>query len=214
MRRISTLWLGLVLVYAALLAWHQPLRAPLSEDEVQAAFGGQYAQMRQSEDAQARAFLDFFLTDDGRPFFMVNLDALPEQTPEVEEAARQYGIYMIGQLVSRASYPVMSTDIITSLTNSLEVDLAPFERLVVVRYRSRRDFLEIVASPQFRQELRNKGVSLDGWYSAPSTIGPTLSLPVMALCLLMLIGLIGTLWACNTSHARSLRNGSDPVSWQ
>ncbi|MEM9230751.1 MAG: hypothetical protein AAGB10_14210 [Pseudomonadota bacterium] len=209
MRRISTLWLGLVLVYAALIAWHQPLRGPLSEDEVRAAFGGQYAQIRQGEDEQARAFLDFFLSDDGRSFFMVNLNALPEQTPDVEEADRRYGTFMITQLVPRASYPVMSTDIITSLNNSLGVDLAPFERLVVVRYRSRRDFLEIVVSSEFRQEIGNKKASLDGWYSAPSTVGPTFSLPVMALCVLLFVGLVGTLRGRQRAHTNSHHNGFD-----
>lgn len=210
--RISKLWIGLAIVYAALIAWHQPLRGPLSEAEVRAAFGGQYEQMLQNEAAQARAFLDFFLTDDGRPFFMVNLNALPEQTPDVEDAARQYGSFMMLQLLPRASYPVMSTDVIAGLTNSLGVDLTPFDRLVVVRYRSRRDFLEIVATSAFRQEVGNKGASLDGWYSAPSTIGPTLSFPVVTLCFLMLIGLMGTLRARNAAHARSQRSAFNPAA--
>ncbi|MEO0915646.1 MAG: hypothetical protein AAFY31_01475 [Pseudomonadota bacterium] len=209
MKRISKLWIVLGMVYAAFIAWHEPLRTPLSEDEVRAAFGGQYAQIRQSQDEQALAFLDFFLTDDGRPFFMVNLNALPKQTPDVEEAARQYGTFMMTQLLPRASYPVMSTDVITGLTNSLGADLTPFERLVVVRYRSRRDFLEIVASSEFRQEVRKKGASLDGWYSAPSTIGPTLSPPVLALCFLLFVGVIGTLRARPRSHANGQRNDPD-----
>lgn len=210
--RISKLWIGLAIVYAALIAWHQPLRGPLSEAEVRAAFGGQYDQMLQNEATQAQAFLDFFLNDDGRPFFMVNLNALPEQTPDVEDAARQYGSFMMLQLLPRASYPVMSTDVIAGLTNSLGVDLTPFDRLVVVRYRSRRDFLEIVATSEFRQKVGNKGASLDGWYSAPTTIGPTLSLPVVTLCFLMLIGLIETLRARNTAHARSQRSAFNPAA--
>lgn len=195
MRRISTLWLGLVIVYAALIAWHHPLRGPLSEDEVRAAFGGQYAQMRQSKDAQAQAFVDFFLKDDGRPFFMVNLNAVPEQTPEVKAAAREYGMFMLAQLLPRASYPVLSTDIVQGLSNSLGDDLIHIDHVVVVRYRSRRDFLEVVASSAFQQKFASKGASLEGWYAAPSTIGPTLSLPVMALCVLLLLGVVGTLRA-------------------
>ncbi|MEL7115979.1 MAG: hypothetical protein AAGP08_10370 [Pseudomonadota bacterium] len=187
MRRASVIKLALVVAYAALIAWHQPLRGPLSEDEVRAAFGAQFAQIRQSEDAEAQAFLGFFLEDDGRAFFMVNLNALPEQTPEVKTAARQYGLFMMTRLLPRASYPVMSTDVITSLTNSLAANLAPFERVVVVRYRSRRDFLEIVTSPAFRQELSNKTASLDGWSSAPSTAGPLFSLPVFVLLLMLLV---------------------------
>jgi hypothetical protein len=187
MPRAFVIKLVLVAAYAALIAWHQPLRGPLSEDEVRAAFGPQYALIRQSEDAEVQAFLEFFLSDDGRPFFMVNMNALPEQTPEVKTAARHYGLYMMSRLLPRASYPVMSTDIITNLTNSLDADPAPFEQLVVVRYRSRRDFLEIVSTPAFREELSNKTASLDGWSSAPSTAGPLFSLPAIALLLMLLV---------------------------
>lgn len=209
MRRLLTLWLGLVLVYAALIAWHQPLRGPLDEDEVRAAFGGQYAQMRQSKDAQAQAILGFFLNDDGRPFFMVNLNAVPEQTPEVKAAARDYGTFMLAQLLPRASYPVLSTDIVAGLSNSLGDDLTRIDHVVVVRYRSRRDFLEVVASSEFQQKFASKGASLEGWYAAPSTTGATLSLPVMALCVLLLLGVVGTLRARHRAHANNQGSGFD-----
>jgi hypothetical protein len=169
MKRIRTIWIGLAVVYAALLAWHQPLRGPLSEDEVRTAFGAQYAEMRLSEDAQARAFLDFFLNDDGRPFHMVNLNALPERSPEADEAAQTYGAFMAPRLLARASYPVLSTDVIVGLTNTLGPGVDNAERLVVVRYRSRRDFLNIISTPEFREAVQHKSASLDGWYSAPST---------------------------------------------
>ncbi len=99
MCRLSTFLLGLVLVYEALIVWHQPMRSPLSEDELRAAFGDQYPQMRESNDSHAQAFLDFFLTDDGKSFFMVNLNALPEPTAETEKAGRRYGLYMISHFL-------------------------------------------------------------------------------------------------------------------
>lgn len=209
MRRISTLWFGLVLVYAALIAWHQPLRGPLSEDEVRAALDGQFTLIERADDAQAEAFLDFFLNDDGRPFFMVNLNAVPEQTPEVKAAAREYGTFMLPQLLSRASYPVLSTDIVLGLTNSLGDDLTRIDHVVVVRYRSRRDFLEVVSSSEFQQKFASKGASLEGWYAAPSTTGATLSLPVMALCVLLLLGVVGTLRARHRAHANNQGSGFD-----
>ena len=205
MQRASVIKLALIVAYAALLAWHQPLRGPLSEEEVRAAFGPQYAQIRQSEDPQAKAFLDFFLNDDGRSFYMVNMNALPEQTPEVKKAARQYGLYMMTRLLPRASYPVMSTSVITTLANSLDGELAPFEQLVVVRYRSRRDFLEIVSTPAFREELSNKTASLDGWSSAPSTAGPLFSLPAIVLLLMLLVpALYRSISALKRPGAKSL----------
>jgi hypothetical protein len=192
MRRIRTIWIGLAVVYAALLAWHQPLRGPLSEDEVRMAFGVQYEEMRLSEDAQARAFLDFFLNDDGRPFHMVNLNALPERTAETDEAAQAYGTFMAPRLLARASYPVLTTDVIVGLTNTLGPGVENADRLVVVRYRSRRDFLNIISTPEFRAAVEDKSISLDGWYSAPASIGPTLSVPLLALSVLIAVGGVGT----------------------
>lgn len=190
--RISKLWIGLGMVYAALIAWHQPLRGPLTEADVRAAFGGQYEQMRRSEDAQARAFLDFFLTDDGRPFFMVNLNALPDETAESLEAAHAYGTFMAPRLLARASYPVLTTDVIVGLTNTLGPGVENADRLVVVRYRSRRDFLNIISTPEFRAAVEDKSISLDGWYSAPSSVGPTVSVPLLAMIVLIAVGGVGT----------------------
>jgi hypothetical protein len=193
MGRIWIIWTGLAVVYAALLAWHQPMRGPLSEDEVRTAFAAQYAQMRVSEDAQARAFLDFFLNDDGRPFYMVNFNALPERSPETDEAAQTYGAFMAPRLLARASYPVLSTNVIVGLTNTLGPGFDNAERLVVVRYRSRRDFMKIISTPEFREALQHKSASLEGWYSAPSTAAATVSVPLLALIALTVIGGLGTL---------------------
>ncbi|MEM8956450.1 MAG: hypothetical protein AAGC86_01425 [Pseudomonadota bacterium] len=195
MTRVAKLWICLAVIYAALLAWHQPLRGPLTEAEVRAAFGPQFDQMRDSQDPQATSMLDFFLTDNGRPFFMINLNALPDSTAEIEDAARSYGAFMLPRLLSRASYPVLSSDVITGLNNSLGPDAARFERLIVVRYRSRRDLLRILTSPGFRSAVPNKHASLDGWYAAPATAGPVLSVPQVALIVLIGVGGLGTLLA-------------------
>ena len=215
--QIPKLWLVLGLVYAALLAWHQPLRGPLSEDEVRAAFAGQFEQLsssvqleqiQNSQGGQAAAILDFFLNDDGRPFFMVNLNKLPEQTAEIDAAARSYGAFMAPRLLLRASYPVLTTDVIVGLTNTLGDGVEDADRLVVVRYRSRRDFLEIVSTPEFRVAVQDKAISLNGWYSAPASIGPTLSVPLVGLIVLLAVGSVGTAFARRRTQ-RSDRQSSD-----
>jgi len=192
MKRSIKVWTVLASLYMAFIAWHQPMRGPLTETEVRAAFGDLFDTLDQNEIAGAQAFLDFFLSDDGAPFYMVNLDALPELTPEVQAAERKYGAYMIPRLLSRASYPVLSTDVIVGLSNSLGGDVAPFDRVVLVRYRSRRDFMHVVATPAFRDQVQHKVASLDGWYSAPSTISPMINPPLVLLVLLLGIGVAWT----------------------
>ena len=95
--------------------------------------------MDRDEGAGSQAFLDFFLSDDGAPFYMVNRDAEQGRTPEMETAAREYGALMMLGLVSPACYPVLSN-------------------------------------------------SLDGWYSAPSTISPTVNPRLILWVSLLVIG--------------------------
>lgn len=186
------LWVGGAVAYLAFLMWHQPLRGPLSESEIRSAFGEYYEQMRSGDNLQASRLVQFFLSDDGRPFYMVNMNALPEQTPEIREAALNYGSYMLPRLLARASYPVVSTNVAGHLVNSLGPGLEKPEQLIVVRYRSRRDFMEIISSQEFRVAVKDKVASLDGWYTAPSTASPLISIPQIVLILLLGIGLIGS----------------------
>jgi hypothetical protein len=204
MTRTAVLWIGLATLYAAFLAWHQPILGPLTEREVRAAFGDRFAQMRAAGDHRAARLIDFFLTDDGQPFYMANLNALAEDTAQRSEAARTYASYMGPRLLLRASYPVLSTDLITTLNNSLEADLDAIERLVVVRYRSRRDFLEIITAPEFRQAVEYKIASLDGWYSAPSSLQFVILPPQLVLIALTAIGLIGS-WLNRPKRRRGAR---------
>lgn len=192
--RLVKLWISLGVVYAALLAWHQPLWGPLTEAEIRKVFGEQFEQMSSGVNPQAQAFLNFFLTDDGRPFYMINLNALPDKTARTEKAARTYGLFMAPRLLSRASYPVLSTHMITRLNNSIGSSLDSIEHFVVVRYRSRRDFLEIISTPEFRAALGHKHESLDAWYSAPAYAGPIYSIPLYGLLVLMAAGGLGTIF--------------------
>lgn len=186
------LWIGIAVAFLAFLTWHQPLRGPLSEPEIRSAFGKNYEQMRSGENSQASKLIQFFLSDDGRPFYMINMNALPEQTPEIKEAAFNYGSFMLPRLLARASYPVVSTNLAGHLVNSLGPGLEKPEQLIVVRYRSRRDFMEVISSQEFRIAIKDKVASLDGWYTAPSTPSPLISIPQIVLILLLGIGLVGT----------------------
>jgi hypothetical protein len=160
--------------------------------------------MRATDDDRAATLIDFFLSDDGRPFLMINLNALPEQTAHAQKAERTYASYMAPRLLSRASYPVLSTEPIVVLNNSLGTDLEAIERLVVVRYRSRRDFLEIIATPEFREAAEHKSVSLDGWYSAPASVKPVVSLPQLVLILLSSVGVFGS-WLTRRPRAKNAK---------
>ncbi len=197
--RVSRLWMALALAYAILLAWHQPLRGPLSEAEVREAFGEGFDIMHSGANPDAANLIDFFLNDDGRAFHMINLNALA-RTEDAGEATRTYGRFMGPRLLVRASYPVLKTGVITGLTNSLGPGADAFDEVVIVRYRSRRDLLAIIATPEFRGAMKHKSASLDGWVSAPASGQAGLSIPLLTLSVLLAIGGFWTVLSCR--HAR------------
>ena len=192
MSRKTKLWIVLAVAYLAFFVWHQPLRGPLSESEIRAAFGEYFEQMRSGENLQASRLIRFFLSDDGQPFYMINMNALPDDTLGAREAALEYGSYMLPRLLARASYPIISANVTDHLVNLLGPGLEKPEQLVVVRYRSRRDFMEIISAPEFRVALESKRASLDGWYTAPGTAGIVISMPQLVLGFLLGLGLIGS----------------------
>ncbi|MEO1638535.1 MAG: hypothetical protein AAFU41_04735 [Pseudomonadota bacterium] len=190
-RKIWTVWLLLALFYGAVLAWHQPLRGPLTEAEVRTAFGENFDAIQSGVVPAGARLADFFLEDDGRPFYMINLNA-PATSDEAAAEALIYGQFMLPRLLSRASYPVASLGVITGLTNSLGAGADDFDDLIVVRYRSRRDLLEVIATPEFREAATHKAASLEGWVSAPASGSAGVSLPLYLLLVLLAIGSVWT----------------------
>jgi hypothetical protein len=97
---------------------------------------------------ELRRFLD---SDDGRAFYTVNLYEFHERAQYLadqphqasgQEAFARFSEVMLRLLAKRASHPILG---------SVWADIASsgWDRIVVVRYRSRRDIAEIFACPEF-----------------------------------------------------------------
>ena len=71
------LWIVLALVYAVFLYWYGGYGTPLSEVEV-AALAAQLERVDPSSEVAPR-LLEFARNDDGREFFMVNLNRYRQQ---------------------------------------------------------------------------------------------------------------------------------------
>ncbi|MEO0543550.1 MAG: hypothetical protein AAFY99_06990 [Pseudomonadota bacterium] len=194
-------WGTIVLLFGLFLAWHQPWGKPLDEEEVVLAFTSVMDAVTPSDAGIPGAAMEFFMSDDGRPFYMINLNKFepgavnPSEADEkgqaANEAKRRYGLYMLRSLLARASYPVLSVPRIQTLANSFEADSIDFDYLTVVRYRSRRDLLRIITTTEFQEVVQNKFASLEAFSASPAEIGPTFSLPRLVAIVLLLIGAVG-----------------------
>jgi hypothetical protein len=192
-----TRWLLLGALYAGFLFWYGGWGAPLSADEMQQLAARMEAVVPSPE---ARAVLtEFARTDDGREFFMVNLnryraepsyaDGRPTGGASAQEVEARYVDRMLPRLLLRACHPWVATVPIVALAGTPEP--WALDRITVVRYRSRRDFLDIVVTADWAEDAEHKWAALESAHSYATR--PFLALPgprAIVLALLLVVGLL------------------------
>lgn len=84
-----------------------------------------------------------------------------------EDAAKLYNRAVIRELIKRGSYPVFySRKMVNLLSEGDRTDF--FEHVGIVRYRSRRDLLNMVESPIYEECIKHKWASLEKTVAVPT----------------------------------------------
>jgi hypothetical protein len=189
-------WSFLALLYVVFHFWYGGNGTPLTPNEVT-----RFIELAETLGPEAAGkFKQFALSDDGREFVMVNLNQYRDQpiykdgrsTDETsEEVETKYTSQMLRRLLARASHPLISVEPIQNFPGEGEVKRTLWDRVTMVRYRSRRDFLEIVLMYNFHEDVQHKWAALLNTHSLPSTpriswVGVRL-IPFLALLCLGLI---------------------------
>jgi len=201
MRLLSGLVLGLVmvLVLALLVGYHGDEK--LSGEEVE-----HYLSIIEGQDQNPGgrhdliALRDFLEKDDGQPFYTVNLyrfHAEAQYLPDSEysagsvggsvggsgkEAFDRFSKIMIKLLVSHSSHPIFAS-------NWVHDESSNWEKLVIVRYKSRRDIAELFASNEFADANEHKWAALA---ANERMLVQGLHIPsfyIIALIMILLVGL-------------------------
>lgn len=178
MKKTTVLIASLIVALIAFYAWHTPLRGPLSDAEIETFLSNQTdtGGTAWSDDAAFEAFLR---NDDGRPFVMINLmeyrdtAEYPEDYASGEDLTGQqagslYGQSVIFELLSRGSYPVARAERYNTIINSVGQSAGEFQSFAMVRYRSRRDLIDMLGSDAFHDAEVHKWASLENTLVAPS----------------------------------------------
>jgi uncharacterized protein (DUF1330 family) len=183
-------WLLLVLF----LGWYSRGGPPLSQSEVDHyidTIAGQTQQPGGRHDLVAlRSFLE---SDDGQPFYVVNLFELYDQARYQEspisegsgtgtgtgtgaEAYGRFAAIMIRLLPRHGSHPIFGS-------NWIAPETAKWDRIAVNRYRSRRDIAEMFASPEFADAATHKwaAVARNDRTLVQARHLPELTIPALAL---------------------------------
>jgi len=152
-----------VIVLTGFLFWYSQwglgIRSPLTAQE-QAAYVERVEALQDVTYGflKPAAIRDFLATDDGRPFFVINVFRFkpvaiyPDErasTATGREAFDQFSKAILPLWIKRAAHPVFVTTPSASMNNDWDL-------VSVVRYRSRRDYIEIVTSDGFLNALPHR----------------------------------------------------------
>ena len=188
------------LLWLVFVWWYTNTSGPLSQQEVE-----QYVTLMEERgiDPERRELLRGFLeSDTGDDFVMLNLIELNEKMPPLEglaanatatDALDRYMAHMWPALIRRASHPVSGGTAAAAALDVWGVEGAKaWSQGAFMRYRSRRDLIEIATDPDFMGPHDYKiaamsktiAVPLDPWFNSGD---PRLILGLVAL-ILSLIG--------------------------
>ena len=181
----------LLLLYGAFWFWYTPSGAPLSDKEIE-------AYLSRIDSAEGRAQIEAFAREDtGRSFYMLNALDLDESPGSIDGAPAGadgqqlmdlYMEHMLPALLARASHPVFFGVTVGKSVEVVGIENAEtWDRGALVRYRSRRDLLDIVTNPDFRGRHHFKVAALE------KTIAYPIETPFFPGDLRLLLGLVAAL---------------------
>ena len=197
MNKRQILWLAPALIYTLFTFWYTDFGGPLTEQEI-AEFSEPLAQ--RMPPGQLQHITQFMRNDTGRQFLMVNIIDNNENPPDVEgaepgESAEQlmgrYMEHMYAQLLRRASHPVIAGVAVHDALDLVGVEdwesAQQWTTAAMMRYRSRRTFMEIITHPDMESRHEFKIAALDKTIAYPIEMQLYLSDPRLLSGLVLLV---------------------------
>ena len=199
MSRTAWVWLILAAIYAAFFSWYTSFGGPLTEEEIE-HYLAKFAENDTSGSLEQLASLRRFMEEDtGDDFVMLNvIDTydVPQQIEGVApgettgEVMNKYMAYMYPALFTRACHPVAAG---TAAHTAMDLMNAPgmerWDSGALMRYRSRRDLLEIASNPAFRGSHDFKIAAMEKTIAFP--LDPWFHFGDPRLLLAFVLGIIG-----------------------
>ena len=171
------IWFTAAVIYLAFRAWYDNWRGPLRPEEM-----GRYLERIRVSELTDTSDLDslrrFMEEDDGREFIMLNLVRLnPESVPDPEtgeltSAGKLLSGYLgsfLPKLLRRAGHPLLQAKKVGGYIDTWNVEPDPgWSFMGYMRYRSRRDLLELVLAPEFSASHPFKMAAMPNTFSFPT----------------------------------------------
>lgn len=214
MTRTRWIWLGLAVVWAAFFAWYTSFGGPLTDEEI-AHYMGRIEGREPPPPPEAVARLRRFMEEDtGDDFVMVNVIDMYDEPLAVEgvtpgessdEVLGRYMAFMTPKLLARACHPVLYGAAAAAAMDLMNADgMEAWSAGAGMRYRSRRDMMEIATDPAFAPAHVFKVAAMRKTIAFP--IDPWFHLGDPRLLLALLLAVIG----CALGWREAGRRARDP----
>ena len=204
-------WLVLIAIYGAFFLWYTDLGGKLNSDEIETYLVklqenskvkgiSSSAELEMSK-ATFKRVEKFMREDSGKQFLMVNNIDMSENPEDIEgaqpgETANQlmdrYMEHMYPELLKRASHPVFVGNSVLQAVDIVGIENAEdWDSIALMRYKSRRAFMEVVSNPKILGKHEFKVAALDKTIAYPVEPFLYLSDPRMMLVfILIILGLV------------------------
>ena len=162
------IWIIALSLYALFWLWYCGVKGRLSKHEVDIFISSFEAKgLSERVLSNIRAFLE---QDDGREFFMVNLLEIKSPKRESQKLLMGYFKKFVSGMIPRGGHPLFLAKAAAKNIENLNCEHADnWSSVGIIRYRSRRDFAQIVLNTFGSEHHADKLLSLKKTLAFPST---------------------------------------------
>jgi len=174
------IWGAALALYGGFHAWYGGVRGPLRPSEIDAYLARLPASAR-TEPERVAAVRAFLTADDGREFFMVNLvrlhpqpvpDPVSGETKPARDVLEGYTSHFMRALFLRAGHPAFFGRAAGGYVEQWGVEPDPgWSFAGMIRYRSRRDMIELVVDERFEPAHVFKRAAISNTFAFPAAPG-------------------------------------------
>ena len=169
------IWFIVLIFYTIFFCWYTNLKGPLSTEEID------YYVERLIENGSSpeniKKVKKFLKEDNGKDFYMFNMMDFSDNPPDLpatgpnasaSDLMNHYMEYMFPELLSRACHPIFSGKMVFQALDLTGIENAElWDQGAIMRYRSRRDMMEISVNPIFSTRHDYKLGALDKTIATP-----------------------------------------------
>ena len=188
------IWGIALVIYALFWCWYIGFRKKVTSEEVESTMA-LFKEDGTWTEQQRQNLRHFFTNDDGKDFVMVNLLLLKSPVNESRKKLNTYQKIFLGSLLRKAGHPVMVAMATSGNVENVACDQDEgWGAAGMIRYRSRRDLMEMLPATIGSEHHGLKLAALERTFAFPASPwfllgGPKLLVPLVIALIAALVQL-------------------------